>query len=258
MEADFSKFGPFLIAALTVFVIYRRLRRSFGQQQLRRVRMQVRIVVLLIAGCLLLPVAWRSTEFLSAVLAGVAAGVALALWGAARTRFLKIDHQLYYVPHTYTGIAVSLLFLGRLSIGCPGCTAARPRPSRGADSGGPGICIGKHAAKSADARLFFVLMGYYVCYYSVVLWKSKRVLRKRSVPVRRFRPVNWKNAPERVPNYLKVMTTAYVISRNVNNKALLPHRDTNSTMTAFSTLYRAATLHFRRAEVAAAGLKTRQ
>jgi hypothetical protein len=23
--------------------------------------------------------------------------------------------------------------------------------------------------------LFFVLMGYYVCYYSVVLWKSKRV-----------------------------------------------------------------------------------
>ena len=24
--------------------------------------------------------------------------------------------------------------------------------------------------------LYFVLMGYYVCYYSVVLWKSKRVV----------------------------------------------------------------------------------
>jgi hypothetical protein len=118
MGADFSKIGPFLIAALAVFIIYRRLRRSFGQQPLQRVRMQARMIILLIIGCLLLPVAWRSTEFLSAVLAGVAAGVALALWGAARTRFLKIDQQLYYVPHTYTGIAV-------------------------------------HAAKSADGRVIF-------------------------------------------------------------------------------------------------------
>ena len=38
------------------------------------------------------------------------------LWGAWRTRFLLRGSQLQLrVPHTYTGIAVSLLFLGRLA-----------------------------------------------------------------------------------------------------------------------------------------------
>jgi hypothetical protein len=168
---------PFLIAALAVFIIYRRLRRSFGQQQLRPVRMQVRIAVFLLIGCLLLPSAWRSAEFLSAVLAGVAAGVALALWGAARTRFLKIDNQLYYVPHTYTGIAVSLLFLGRFVYrlvqvygGTHGANAA------GLDSVGPAFASAGLVRSPLTVGLYFVLMGYYVCYYSVVLWKSKRVV----------------------------------------------------------------------------------
>jgi hypothetical protein len=114
MNLDFSQIGPFLAAILVLFVIYRRFRRSFGQQPMRPVRMQVRIVLLLVIGCLLLPAALRTAAFMSAVLAGIAAGVALALWGAARTRFLRASGQLYYVPHTYTGVAVSFLFLGRL------------------------------------------------------------------------------------------------------------------------------------------------
>ena len=95
MKFDVSQIGPFLIALLVVFAIYRRLRRSFGQQPLRPVRMQVRIVLLLVIGCLLLPAAVRSAAFISAVLAGIVAGVALAMWGAARTRFLRVSGQLY-------------------------------------------------------------------------------------------------------------------------------------------------------------------
>ena len=177
MGADFSKIGPFLIAALAVFIIYRRLRRSFGQQPLRRVRMQVRIVVLLIVGCLLLPVAWRSTQFLSAVLAGAAAGVALALWGAARTRFLKIDHQLYYVPHTYTGIAVSLLFLGRFVYRFIQVYTSTPAVhATGLDSANSAWASAGMLRSPLTVGLFFAVVGYYVCYYSVVLWKSKRVI----------------------------------------------------------------------------------
>jgi hypothetical protein len=168
MGADVSRIMPFLIAALAVFIIYRRLRRSFGQQQLRPVRMQVRIAVFLLIGCLLLPSAWRSAEFLSAVLAGVAAGVALALWGAARTRFLRIDNQLYYVPHTYTGIAVSLLFLGRF--------VYRLVQVYGGTQAGPAFTSASMLRSPLTVGLFFVLMAYYVCYYSVVLWKSKRVI----------------------------------------------------------------------------------
>ena len=176
MKTDFSQIWPFLIATLAVFMIYRRFRRNFGQQLLRPVRIQVRIVLLLIIGCLLLPSAVRSMALLSALLAGVAAGVALGLWGAARTRFLTIEHQRYYVPHTYTGVAVSLLFLGRLIyrlLQAYGATHAA-----GAADPGPGAQAFAPAGMLQSPLtfgLFFVLMGYYVCYYSVVLWKSKRV-----------------------------------------------------------------------------------
>jgi hypothetical protein len=176
MRADFSQIGPFLIAALVVFIIYRRFRRSFGQQPLQRVRMQARMIILLIIGCLLLPVAWRSTAFLLALLAGVAAGVALALWGAARTRFLKIDQQLYYVPHTYTGIAVSLLFLGRFVYRfIQAYTSTHDVNAAGLDPANPAFAPAM-LRSPLTVGLFFVVVGYYVCYYSVVLWKSKRVI----------------------------------------------------------------------------------
>ncbi len=81
MNAEFSQIGAFLLAALLIFVVYRRFRRSFGQQPLLPLRMQMRILLLLIVGCLLLPAAMRSTSFLLAILGGVAAGVALALLG---------------------------------------------------------------------------------------------------------------------------------------------------------------------------------
>lgn len=176
MNFDFSQIGPFLAAILVLFVIYRRFRRSFGQQPLRPVRMQVRIVLLLLVGCLLLPATLRSFAFTSAVLAGVVAGVTLAMWGAARTRFLRVSGQLYYVPHTYTGIAVSFLFLGRLVyrlIQVYGNVHANAAAAGAAEQGfAPAAML----QSPLTLGLYFVLMGYYVCYYSMVLWKSKRVL----------------------------------------------------------------------------------
>ena len=51
--------GVALLAALVVWLVYRRFRRNFGQQPLRPVAMSVRIVILLIVGCLLLPAVFR-------------------------------------------------------------------------------------------------------------------------------------------------------------------------------------------------------
>jgi hypothetical protein len=177
MKFDFSQIVPFLVALLVLFAIYRRFRRSFGQQPLRPVRMQVRIVLLLVIGCLLMPAALRSTAFVSATLAGIAAGVALAVWGAARTRFQRVSGQLYYVPHTYTGIAVSFLFLGRLVyrlIQLSGTVHATHAAA--ADSASQGFAQAGVLQSPLTLGLYFVLMGYYVCYYSIVLWKSKRVV----------------------------------------------------------------------------------
>jgi hypothetical protein len=179
MQGDFSQIGPFLLAALVVFVIYRRFRRNFGRQLLRPGRMKYRIVILALVGCLLLPTALRSGQYLAAILAGAAVGVGLALWGAERTRFQMYGGRLHYVPHTYTGIAVSLLFLGRLVY-----RFAQVYSGAHASSGA-------HAANAADpsqpfaaasmvrspltVAIVFVLIGYYVCYYSLVLRKSKHL-----------------------------------------------------------------------------------
>src|ERR1700722_6674040 len=88
MQPDFSKIGPFLMAALVVFAVYRRLRRTFGRQVLSPSRMIVRIVLLAVVGCTLLPLALRSGQFLAAEIIGIAAGLGLGLWAAKRIRFL--------------------------------------------------------------------------------------------------------------------------------------------------------------------------
>jgi hypothetical protein len=177
MTVDFAKIGPFLLAALVVFIIYRRFRRNFGQQPLRPVRMRIRTVVLLVIGCFLVPTAWRSPAFASALLGGLAAGVALALWGAERTRFLRIAGQLHYVPHTYTGVLVSLLFLGRLVYRLILVYSnTHATEGQGLDTGTQAFAPASMLRSPLTAGLFFVLVGYYVCYYSVVLWKAKRVV----------------------------------------------------------------------------------
>jgi hypothetical protein len=173
MQTDFSQIGPFLFAALVVFAIYRRFRRSFGRQLLRPKRMTVRIVLLTVIGCALLPLALRSNQFLIAELAGAALGIGLGLWGAERTRFVMSGERLHYVPHTYTGIAVSLLFLGRLVFRVAQMYTGTD-VARAADPA-YGFTQASMVQRPLTVGIFFVLIGYYLCYYSWVLWKSKHL-----------------------------------------------------------------------------------
>jgi hypothetical protein len=176
VQTDFSQIGPPLFAVLVVFLVYRRLRRNFGRQPLRPVRMRVRIALLAIIGCALLPMALRSAQYLSAELGGLLAGIGLALWGAHRTRFQMVEGRLHYLPHTYTGIAVSLLFLGRLvyrlvqfySIAHTGHDGVADNPAQA-------FAPGSMVRSPLTVAILYVLIGYYVCYYSLVLYKSKHL-----------------------------------------------------------------------------------
>jgi hypothetical protein len=181
MQADFSQIGPFLFAALVVFAIYRRFRRSFGRQLLRPARMTLRIVLLAVVSCALLPLALRSAQFLTAELAGAALGISLGLWGAQRTRFLMHDGRLHYLPHTYAGIAVSLLFLGRLAFRVvqvyTGVQASQAGSAHVAGAADPAQAFApvSMVRSPLTVAIFFVLAGYYACYYGWVLWKSKHL-----------------------------------------------------------------------------------
>ena len=167
MPPDYSRILPWVFALLIPLALYRRFRRTFGRQLLVPARMLVRIAIFLLIAVLL---TMGARNFALQALGGVALGAALALWGASRTRFETENGRRYYIPHTYTGIAVTLLFVGRLiyrftqssALGMAGDTAT---------TGGP-----KAAVQSPlTIGIFFVLIGYYVCYYSWVLWKSRHI-----------------------------------------------------------------------------------
>ncbi len=172
MPPAISPILAWLFALLVAVLLYRRFRRNFGRQLLRPGRMTVRAVLLIVLAAALAPTALRGGRYLLAEAAGAAVGIGLALWGASRTRYVRDGGRLFYIPHTVTGIAVSALVLGRILY----------RFATAYPAGAPSLA-GAPAPHAAGAMvqtpltlgLFFVLIGYYVCYYGRVIWKSKRI-----------------------------------------------------------------------------------
>jgi hypothetical protein len=171
MSPDYLRILPWVFAILIPLALYRRFRRTFGRQPLRPKRMVARIAIfLLLAGVL----TRSSRDFALEEVGGVLIGAALALWGASRTRFATENGQRYYLPHTYTGVAVSLLFVARLIYRLAQTSGVLAAPG-GAGNTAP--AAGPQAAMQSPLTtgIFFVLIGYYVCYYSWVLWKSRHI-----------------------------------------------------------------------------------
>jgi hypothetical protein len=172
MPADYSRILPWIFALIIPFIVYRRLRRNFGAQRLSPTRMIVRMAILLTLAAVLAPRALSGLDYFLADLGGALIGVALAYWGASRTRFLNREGRLHYVPHTYTGIAVSLLLLGRLAYRLVQLNStAQMVPAVGNDGAGPRSIV----STPLTSGMFFVLIGYYACYYGLVLRKSKHL-----------------------------------------------------------------------------------
>jgi hypothetical protein len=174
MPEDISRIWPYAIAIIAVFLIYRRLRRSFGRQIVSHGRMGIRIGLLLVLGASLLPAALQGAEFLAAELGGLVVGVVLGMWGARHTRYVTLEGRLHYVPHTITGVAVSLLFIGRLVYRLVEVYSIE-RASGGTLDPGQAFASPAMVKSPLTIGLLFVVVGYYVCYYSLVLWKSKRI-----------------------------------------------------------------------------------
>jgi hypothetical protein len=177
MPGEFSQIGTYLLAALIVFAIYRRLRRSFGRQPLRPGRMLLRIVLLSLVGIALAPAALRSGAFAAAAASGLAAGLLLAFWGASQARFEQIGTERFYLPHTYTGIAVSLLFMGRVVfrlLQAYGFMHGAGRADLARGAAGYGYGYG-YISSPLTLGLFYVLVGYWVAYLTWILWKCQHL-----------------------------------------------------------------------------------
>jgi hypothetical protein len=159
-----------LVGALLVWAIYRRVRRNFGRQALKVGRMQFRIAILALIGVLVLVTCARNMELLGALACGAVCGVALGYLGLRHTKFESTPQGSYYTPHTYIGLFVTALFLGRVLFrfltmhSYPNALApASQNPFDG------------YQKSPLTIAIFGVLIGYYTFFNIGVLRKSREL-----------------------------------------------------------------------------------
>jgi hypothetical protein len=157
---------PYLIAALIAWSLYRRMRRSFGRQRVRDGFMWFRIAVLALVTVFITVQIAREVDVLGALLAGIAGGAVLGYFGLKHTRFEVTPEGRFYVPHTYIGLAVSALFVGRLLYEYLGMSNGMT-PAAGQD------LAAFYQHNPFTLVVFGVLVGYYVLYYLGVLQRTK-------------------------------------------------------------------------------------
>lgn len=159
---------PYLIAALIVWGLYRRMRRSFGRQRVRDGLLWVRVAILTLAAVFIGAQVARDLDVLAILLAGVAGGAVLGYFGLRHTRFEVTPEGRFYTPHTYIGLAVTALFVGRLLYRFLGIyDGALPAATQGQDL----AAIYQHSPLTLV--VIGALVGYYVLYYVGVLQRTR-------------------------------------------------------------------------------------
>jgi hypothetical protein len=169
MTMDPKLIAPILFAALVVWGILRRVRRTVGRQSVHAGRIWLRIGMLtLVGGLVIASSVARNTEALAALTAGLACGAALAYVGLRHTKFEVTPEGRFYAPHTYIGLAVTALFLGRLLYRFF-CLFY-----------GANVVIGTNQDLAVAYQrnpltlgIFAVLVGYYVLFYAGVLFRTR-------------------------------------------------------------------------------------
>ncbi len=106
---------PALIIPFVAWRIYYRIRRTIGRQTYRPGRMTAAIIFF---SALTLVVGAGTLTYLPALGAlggGLVLGIPLALYGLHLTRFEFTPGGKYYTPNTGIGVALTVLFFGRMA-----------------------------------------------------------------------------------------------------------------------------------------------
>ncbi len=145
---------PILFGGLIAWSIYRRVRRNIGRQKLRSRRIIFSIVIFSLASLVLIAVSLQLPKLLLGISGGLVLGVLLGFVGLRLTKFETIDEGHFYTPDTRIGIALSLLFVGRMlyrfwALRNVSATEYTPPPFQSA----------------LTFLVFGLIAGYYIVYY---------------------------------------------------------------------------------------------
>jgi hypothetical protein len=106
---------PILFGGLIAWSIYRRARRNIGRQKLRPRRAIVSIVILSAITVLIVGTSLQNTNLLLGFGGGLLPGALLGFVGLRLTKFETTGEGHFYTPNTHIGVALSVLFIGRMA-----------------------------------------------------------------------------------------------------------------------------------------------
>jgi putative flippase GtrA len=160
-----------LIGVFLLYRIFQRVRRNIGWQLLNPKKMRVSAVIISLVGLVFLVEGGMSAASLLSDLAGIAAGVILAYYGALWTRFEQRGGSWYYRPNLWMGSLVTVLFLGRLVYRIYDIyTIAK---AGGLQNGFAGSL--QASSTGWTAGLLLIMFAYYAVYNTIILQKRTRM-----------------------------------------------------------------------------------
>ncbi|MDQ0200328.1 CcdC protein domain-containing protein [Neobacillus ginsengisoli] len=170
-----TSYSVFIIAALILFSIYRRVRRNIGWQQLSQGKIWFRTVLLVIIGLLFLGEGIFHPISLISDVVGIIIGIILAYYSAGMTRFEQRDGGLYYRPNTWIGSIVTVIFLARLGYRIYGIYTQGSLGGVKTDQTSGWQNMGYTAGNSWTSGLMLIMFAYYVIYFIILLRKQKHL-----------------------------------------------------------------------------------
>lgn len=159
---------PYLVAAVAVWIVYRRMRRSFGRQRVKDGLMWLRVGILTLLAAVIGAQIARDVDLLGILLAGIACGAVLGYFGLRHTKFEVTAEGRFYTPHTYIGLAVTALFVGRLLYRYLGMYNGLASPATRAEDL---AAIYRHSPFTL--AVIGAVVGYYVLYCIGVLQRTR-------------------------------------------------------------------------------------
>jgi hypothetical protein len=167
---------PLIMIPVVALLVWRRVRRQFGLQPIRRNWMTFRIVFFAVLGCLATWYAMRDAHLLGGLAGGLIAGAILGIVGLRLSRF-QVDPVKgdCYVPNPYVGALITALLLIRL-LWRFAMVSPQMQDATGTATPIHGPPIGQSPLTLA---MFGLFVGYYVCYYAGLLIHHQRIVRGR-------------------------------------------------------------------------------
>ena len=162
--------GFLVLVPLVAWRMYARFRRLVGRQRASRVRPWITLTVFPAIAALLVYAVRGDVATLASLAGALAAGALLGRYGLAKTQFEATPAGLFYTPHAPLGIALSLLFAGRIVYRLFELGALAAGSGHAADLGPSPLTL----------ALFGLLAGYYVAYAAGLAWWRRSVLRRHN------------------------------------------------------------------------------